>query len=96
MSSHVANDIQALENDPLSAGEIAELADRASAIFDGEVAVERSVDPEYPAAVYLVFRVVLREPRPSTDEIIDRELQWGRKAAEIAPSASGIIRLFIE
>jgi hypothetical protein len=53
-------------------------------------------DPECPTAVYLVVRVVLDEPRPSTDEIIDRELRWRREAARAAPGAKGLVRLRLE
>lgn len=96
MSGEVANHVDRLEIRPLPAAETAELIERASHLFAGDVSVEQSVDPECPTATYVVFRVLLDEPRPTTDEIIDRELCWHREAARIAPDAKGIVRLLVE
>jgi len=80
----------------LTTAETTELVERASQLFAGEITVEESVDPECPTAIYVVVRVLLEEPRPSTDDIIDRELRWHREAAQIAPAAKGLVRLFVE
>lgn len=80
----------------MPAAELGELAERASQLFAGSVTLEETVDPEYPTTAYVVVRVVLDAPRPSTDEIIERELRWHREAARIAPNAKGMVRLFVE
>ena len=96
MSSHVVNCVDRSEAYQLPPAQIAKLVERASQLFTGEVNVEDSVDPECPTAVYVVVRVLLNGPRPSTDEIIDREPRWHREAAQIAPEAKGIVRLLVE
>lgn len=96
MSIPIANHLDHAEAYQLPPEQMAKLVDHASQLFKGDVTVEDSVDPECASAVYLVVRVVLNEPRPSTDEIIDRELCWHREAAQIAPEAKGIVRLLVE
>lgn len=96
MSIRLANHLEHAEAYQLPPEQIATLIDRASQLFTGDITIEDSVDPECPSAVYLVVRVLLNGPRPSTDEIIDRELQWHREAAQIAPEAKGMVRLLVE
>lgn len=96
MSSDVVNPIEHLAIDLMSANELAELLRGAARLFAGDITVEQSVDPEYPAAVYVVIRVALAEPRPGIEEIINCELAWHREAAQIAPLARGLVRLLVE
>jgi hypothetical protein len=96
MSTHVANQQDHDLIDQLGASEAAALVQCAGQLFAGSVTIERSVDPDDPAAVYAVFRVALTDPRPTIDEIIDRELAWHREAAQVAPRARGLVRLLVE
>ena len=101
MSTDVASQQNCDVIDQLRADEVVALVQCAVQLFAGNVSagnitVERSIDPNDPAAVYAVFRVALNDPRPTVDEIIDRELAWHRKAAHIAPRARGLVRLLVE
>lgn len=96
MSTDVANQQDQDLIDELRASEVTALVQCAGQLFAGSVNVERSVDPDDPATVYVVFRVALNDPRPTTDEVIDRELVWHREAAQIAPRARGLVRLLVE
>jgi hypothetical protein len=57
--------------------------------------IEPSTDPEYPKTTYLVHRVTLAG-EADIDSIIDRELTWYRKVAELAPNAIDKVRLVVE
>lgn len=96
MSSTFANRLDHARAYPLPPAQIAKLVERASQLFTGDVTVEESVDPECPATVYLVVRVLFNGPRPSTEELIDQELRWHREAAQIAPEVKGTVRLLVE
>lgn len=101
MSTDVASQQDYDLIDQLRADEVAALVQCAGQLFAGNliasnVTVERSVDPDDPAAAYVVFRIGLNDPRPAIDEIIDRELLWHREAARIAPRARGFVRLLVE
>jgi hypothetical protein len=65
-------------------------------MFNGEVHVETSVDPEYPDTIYHVFRVIPTAKGEDIEAIIDRELAWHRQVARIAPSFMCRVRLLIE
>lgn len=96
MISNVANPPECLAIATLSTNELTELLWSARRLFEGTISIEQSVEPEFPAAVYVVVRVVLEEPKPPIEEVINRELAWHREAARIAPQSRGLIRLLVE
>src|SRR5437588_7791458 len=72
-----------------------QILELTKAMFAGDVAVENSADPEFPATIYVVFRVA-RAERAADEESIDRELLWHRQVSKIAPEAQSRIRLLTE
>lgn len=93
MSSRLENETNTTAAVDLTAAESAQIVACTARLFSGDVAIEESLDPEDPMAAYLVVCVSLHEPRPGIEEIIDRELQWHREVAKLAPRARGLIRL---
>ncbi len=67
-----------------------------ASLFPGRVTVESSFDPEYPDAVYLVFRVALFDNSLSMDEIMDREILWHQQVEHLAPGSGPKARIVVE
>jgi hypothetical protein len=65
-------------------------------LIPGQITIEESADPEYPEATYIVFLVQAERKPKDFNALIDLELQWHRKVAEIAPADRARVRLLIE
>ena len=66
-----------------------------SELFPGNVRIEVSVDPEYPAHPSLVFHVRQASKSSGIEEEIDRELEWHAQVGKLAPESQDRLRLLL-
>ncbi len=80
---------------PTLADRLEELIDLTNEVFPGRVCLEKSIDPDYPGTVHVLFRVAC-ERRPEIDDLIDKEVLWHGRVREIAPDSIGRFRLLVK
>jgi hypothetical protein len=73
-----------------------QLIDMTNELVPGELHVENSVDPDHPETNCVVFRVNAQNKLDDTNAMIDKEIEWHRRARAIFPTATCHFRVAIE
>ena len=75
---------------------VRQLIEITNDLVPGEIRIENSIDPDYPETTHIVFHVTPAKKFDDVDAIIDREIQWHRRAREVFPEATCYFRLAID
>jgi hypothetical protein len=95
-SHHLRSELRPNNGVDLLLNVIRQLIEITNDLVPGKVSIENSVDPEYPETTHIIFRVDPEKKLDDVNAIIDKEIEWHRRARAIFPEATCYFRLLID